>query len=78
MATPRGSDSPVSADWSSAEIPPITAPSSGTRSPGRTTIALPTATVSAGTVRPSSSVAVSGRMSISFATASRVRSFAAS
>ena len=42
--TSRGTDSPVRAAVSSCEVPAITTPSSGTRSPANTRISSPTAT----------------------------------
>ncbi len=42
--TDRGTDSPVSADVSTADSPRMTSPSSGTRSPGLTSIVAPTTT----------------------------------
>ena len=63
----RGRDSPVRAAVSSVEPPSNTVPSSGTRSPGFTTMTEPTATSSGSTVSKPFSVsrlAVSGRMSI--------------
>ena len=50
----RGMDSPVNAEVSTEELPSITSPSSGTRSPGRTRMISPTETVSALTVVTSS------------------------
>ena len=47
----RGTDSPVTGLSSTPEVPSITSPSAGTRSPGRTRTALPTARLSAGTSR---------------------------
>ena len=43
-STWRGTDSPVSAAVSSWEVPSVTTPSMGTRSPGLTTIVVPGAT----------------------------------
>jgi hypothetical protein len=37
-----GSGSPVRADWSTAEVPRVTSPSTGTRSPGRMSRRSPT------------------------------------
>ena len=69
--TVRGTLSPVRALVFRLELPSSTTPSSGTRSPGRTTMAAPTGTSSGETVRrlPSgfSRLALSGRMSISAA-----------
>ena len=47
--TSRGTDSPVRAAVSRAEVPSSTCPSRGTRSPGLTTITFPTATSSGST-----------------------------
>ncbi len=46
-----GTDSPVSSDWSTAELPDSTIPSVATFSPGRTTKRSPTASCSTGTRR---------------------------
>ena len=68
--TSRSADSPVSDTVFSSELPSSTLPSSGIFSPGRTTMTSPTFTSSGESVTsaPSrSTVAVSGRMSISAA-----------
>ncbi|MPM65588.1 hypothetical protein SDC9_112485 [bioreactor metagenome] len=67
IPTDRGTDSPVSADVSTADSPWVTSPSSGIRSPGRTSIIAPTSTTSGLTsLIPSSEItrAESGRRSI--------------
>ncbi len=61
--TSTGTDSPVSMDRSTEELPLRTSPSAGTFWPGRTTTTSPTPRSSMGTVRslsPSSSVASRG------------------
>ena len=75
-ATSRGRDSPVRAEVSSADAPASTTPSSGTRSPGLTTMTSPTWTVSGSastTSPPRSTLATSGRISISAAMERRER-----
>lgn len=70
---------PVSIDSSTADAPSITTPSTGMRSPGRTTSRSPTLTCSMGTSTSSPSrnkVAVRGARPISFLIASLVRPFA--
>ena len=65
--TPLGTLSPVRALVSSVDVPSITTPSSGTFSPGLTTMILPMATSSGETVLSPPGVsrfALSGRMSI--------------
>ncbi len=47
----RGTDSPVTGLSSTPDVPSITSPSAGTRSPGRTRTALPMTRLSAGTSR---------------------------
>mmetsp|Transcript_10760 Transcript_10760/g.33146 ORF Transcript_10760/g.33146 Transcript_10760/m.33146 type:complete len:450 (+) Transcript_10760:313-1662(+) len=54
-----GSDSPVSADSSTAAFPKSTTPSTGTRSPARTTTTSPFFRAAASTVEPSGLVAAS-------------------
>ena len=66
--TSRGILSPVSATVLSADAPAVTTASSGTRSPGRISIVSPTSTLSGDTVvtsSPRTTLAVSGRMSMS-------------
>ena len=63
----RGTDSPVSAAVSIMEVPSVTIPSSGMRSPGFTTMIVPTSTSSGSTCvsTPSSSMlAYSGQIFI--------------
>ena len=75
--TERGTDSPVRAEVSIRDVPEITSPSRGTRSPGRTSTSAPTFTLSGGTsdARPRSSIirAESGRRSMSDAMERRER-----
>ena len=62
-ALTAGSDSPVSSDSSTVELPAMTSPSAGTRSPGRTRRQSPTAMASAAISRspsPSTNTALSG------------------
>ena len=66
-ATSRGALSPVRAAVLREDVPSTTLPSMGTRSPGRTTMTLPTSTSSGSTVFSPSAVsrqAESGRISI--------------
>ena len=67
--------SPVSADWSTAELPSSTTPSTGTRSPGLSSTTSPVRISSAGMTRSSpsrSTVAVLGERSSSLAIAAPV------
>ena len=67
--TSLGSDSPVSADVLMPEVPSITVPSSGIRSPALTTMMSPTCTSSGVTVTtppPRSRFALSGQISINW------------
>ena len=75
-STWRGTDSPVSAAVSSCEAPLTTTPSSGTRSPGFTTMRSPIATSSGSTSTSAPSritLANSGAMSIMSAIDLRLR-----
>ena len=79
LAASRGRLSPVRATVSRLVEPSTTVPSRGTFSPGFTTMTSPGCTVSGATVSswpPRSTWAVSGRMSISLAMDSRLRSSA--
>ena len=80
MASPgrlaTGMLSPVSIDWSNSEVPSSTVPSTGTRSPGRTTTRSPCTTCSTGTSTseaPRRTRAIGGCSAARPRTASRVR-----